>query len=333
MAFSPLVSIVTPFYNTAPYLAVCIESVLAQTYGNFEYLLVNNASTDGSRQIAARYSTQDSRVRLIDNPAFVGQVENYNGALAQISAASRYVKLVQADDAIYPTCIQLMVELAEHHPTVGLVSSYRLIGERQAGNGLPPDVSFVPGREACRRMLLGGGNFVGSPTTVMYRADIVRARKPFFALGRYHEDTEAAYEILLQSDLGFIHQILSFTRADNVSIMASARGFNSSDLDYLIVLERYGPEVLTCEELARQRAHSHGGYYRFLGRALLRLKGRAFWNYHRIGLATVGRRLRRRDVMAQAAAELLRLSLTPGRTFTQGLADVRKRLRRESSQR
>src|SRR6185503_16132381 len=99
MTRRPLVSVVTPFYNTAPYLAGCIESVLAQTHRDFEYLLVNNKSTDGSREIAARYSAQDSRLRVIDNPAFVGQVENYNGALAHISPASRYVKIVQADDA------------------------------------------------------------------------------------------------------------------------------------------------------------------------------------------------------------------------------------------
>ena len=55
MKHEPRVSVVTPFYNTAEYLAECIESVLAQTYTNFEYILVNNKSTDGSREIAERY--------------------------------------------------------------------------------------------------------------------------------------------------------------------------------------------------------------------------------------------------------------------------------------
>src|SRR6185503_19754286 len=99
------------------------------------------------------------------------------------------------------------------------------------------EVSRLHGREACRRMLLDGCFLIGSPTTVLYRADIVRSRTPFYALGRYHEDTEAGYEILLGSDLGFVHEVLSFTRADNVSITAAARAFNSPDLDYLIVLE------------------------------------------------------------------------------------------------
>src|SRR5579864_5002889 len=121
MAVGPVVSVVTPFYNSATYLAACIQSVLAQTHQDFEYLLVNNMSTDGSREIAARYSAQDSRLRLIDNQAFVGQVENYNGALAQIDATSQYVKIVQADDAIYPECLARMVELAEREAGIGLV--------------------------------------------------------------------------------------------------------------------------------------------------------------------------------------------------------------------
>jgi glycosyltransferase involved in cell wall biosynthesis len=238
-----LVSVVTPFYNTAPYLAGCIDSVLAQTHRDFEYLLVNNKSTDGSRDIAARYAALDSRVRLIDNPTFVGQVENYNGALTHISPDSKYVKMVQADDAIYPACLSRMVELADREPGVGIVSSYRLIGNQLAGEGVPKGLSRLPGREACRKMLLGECYLLGSTTTLLYRADIVRSRNPFYALGRYHEDVDAGYEILLENDLGFVHQILSFTRADNVSVMTSTQAFNSTDLGYLIP-ERHGPRVL-----------------------------------------------------------------------------------------
>ena len=326
MAAGPFVSVVTPFYNTAPYLAGCIQSVLAQSYRNFEYLLVNNKSTDGSREIAARYAATDSRIRLIDNEAFVGQVENQNGAVAQISSESKYVKIVLADDFIYPECISRMVELAEREPGVGLVSSYWLEGDKTAGAGLPRGVFRLSGREACRKMLLDGCYFLGSPNTVLYRADSVRSRRPFFALGRYHEDTEAGYEILLESDLGFVHEILSFTRTDNVSVTSSVRAFNSSDLDYLIVLERYGPLVLTAEELARRRAHAHRGYYRFLGRGLLRLQGRRFWDYHRVGLAGIDWQLRWRDVFVEAAWELARLARSPKQAVTQAVADVRKRL-------
>ncbi len=64
-ATRPLVSVVTPFFNTAPYLAEYIESVLAQSYSQFEYILMDNCSTDGSSEIAATYASRDPRIRLI----------------------------------------------------------------------------------------------------------------------------------------------------------------------------------------------------------------------------------------------------------------------------
>ena len=74
------VSVVTPFYNTAAYLAECIESVLAQSYSEFEYILMDNCSTDGSSEIAATYAYRDPRIRLIRCSQFLPQLPNYNRA-------------------------------------------------------------------------------------------------------------------------------------------------------------------------------------------------------------------------------------------------------------
>src|SRR5215510_4357832 len=85
----PLVSVLTPFYNTAAYLSECIESVLKQTYTEFEYILADNCSTDGSAEIADNYARQDSRIRLIRYSDFVAQLPNYNRALREISKSSQ----------------------------------------------------------------------------------------------------------------------------------------------------------------------------------------------------------------------------------------------------
>jgi teichuronic acid biosynthesis glycosyltransferase TuaG len=148
----PKVSVVTPFYNIHEYLAEAIESVLAQNYKNFEYLLVNNQSTDGPREIATRLRTRASA--LFDNPAFVGQTENYNGAFKRVAADAKYVKMVQADDAICPDSLRLMVAVGEQKPRIGLVSSYYLHGDEPSGSGLPRNVTQLSGREVCRLMLL-----------------------------------------------------------------------------------------------------------------------------------------------------------------------------------
>src|ERR1700758_5550627 len=136
-ASRPFVSVVTPFYNTAPYLAQCIESVLAQTYAEFEYILVDNCSTDGSTEIAESYARRDPRMRVIRCSEFVPQLKNYNRALAEISDASQYCKIVQADDYIFPQCLELMVQAFEQSKSIGLVSSYWLHGDVIAGSGYP----------------------------------------------------------------------------------------------------------------------------------------------------------------------------------------------------
>ncbi|HTA94074.1 MAG TPA: glycosyltransferase family 2 protein [Polyangiaceae bacterium] len=275
----PLVSVITPFYNTADYLAEAIESVLAQKYSNFECLLVNNQSRDGSRDIALKYAAKDARIRVIDNPEFVSQVANYNGALEHIADASKYVKFAQADDVIFPDCISKMVELAEREPKVGIVSSYYLFGGYLDGAGIDFHVSTLPGREACCEMLRQRRSFLGSPTTVLYRADLVRARRPFYRDIPYMDDTEAAFEILLEHDLGFVHQILSFTRVDNESVMSVVRNFDPMKVFLYIAVEHFGRQVFSDQEFAKVHAEITDEYYRYLGKNWLRRPGERFWKF------------------------------------------------------
>src|SRR5713101_6628853 len=93
----PLVSVVTPVYNGEKYLAECIESILAQTYQNWEYIIVNNCSTDGSPAIAQAYAKKDARIRIHNNHEFVGMIQNHNIAFRQIALESKYCKMVHAD--------------------------------------------------------------------------------------------------------------------------------------------------------------------------------------------------------------------------------------------
>ncbi len=320
MGTEPLVSIVTPFYNTGDFIEECIESVLAQTYQNYEYLLVNNKSTDDGPKIAARYAERDPRIRLIHNDVFVGQAENYNGALARIDPASKYVKMVLADDVIFPTCVQSMVSIAERDPNVGLVSSYHLNGIELWGSGVPYPASVMSGRAVVRFMLSTKRFLLGTPSVVLYRADIVRSRRPFFVPGRYHIDTEAGYEILLEHDFGFVHQIQSFVRTQEGSLTSEKDTYHAGKLDYLMVLERYGREVLSSEEFETLSSEYWNFYLNFMGNSLPQRRGRAFWDYHRGGLATIGRDLPMRQLLPRMLVGMARLAFNPLTTIERGLA-------------
>ncbi len=316
------VSVVTPFHNTAAYLAECIESVLAQTYGDYEYLLVDNCSTDGSGAIAESYARRDPRVRYVRTEPLLPQVPNYNRALTLIANDSRYCKIVQADDLLFPRCLEDMVALASAHPTIGVVSAYRLNGQGVLpAEGPPHTKTFMSGREACRIVLIDDIYLFGSPTTVMVRSDIVRARVPFYTEGRYFEDAEAVYEILRDHDFGFVYQILSFSRVQEDSIWGRMRQYYPMVLSRLTQLKRYGHEYLSREECDRCVRAQELTYRRMLADALLRRRERGFWEFHENGLAELGERIDRAALARTAASMVVELALSPGRV---GAALVRR---------
>src|SRR6516164_5220311 len=285
LATKPLVSVVTPFYNTAPYLAQCIESVLAQTYPHFEYILMDNCSTDGSAEIAETYARRDSRIRLIRCSEFLSQLANYNRALTQISDESEYCKIVQADDWIFPKCLQSMVRAFKQSESIGLVSSYWLSGNDLLGSGFPLQTPMLTGKEAVRGFLLADIPPFGSQTQVMYRSSVVRRNKTFFNVSFPFADILKCIEILEHWDYGFVYQVLSFTRKDNESILHEVLlPLAAYPLALYAMAQRYAPVFMGAGEVASTIAKYKLQYYRALARSALRLKGAAFWRFHMAGL-------------------------------------------------
>lgn len=116
MRVSPLVSVLTTVYNREPFLAACIESVLAQTMDDLELIIVDDCSTDNSYAVAKPYLS-DPRIRLYRNDTNLGDYPNRNRAASL--ATGTYLKYVDADDLIYPHCLELMVEGMETFPDAG----------------------------------------------------------------------------------------------------------------------------------------------------------------------------------------------------------------------
>lgn len=301
----PLVSVVTPVFNTEKYLAQCIESVLSQTYRNFEYVIVDNQSTDRSLEIAQWYAVRDSRVRVHRNEAFLAQMPNWNHALRLISDVSAYCKVVHADDWIFPDCIEEMVGCATRNPSVGLVGAYRLDENRVNLDGLSYPSHCTSGREIARMHLLGKVFVFGAPTSLLIRSDIVRARDAFYEENNPHADIDACLETLRVSDFGFVHKVLTFTRRHNESATSTARRFATTRVARLKTLEKYGPFFLEPDELEWRSRDAYADYYGFLARQLLEQQPRAFWRYHRNELAKIGRPLDNVKIGAALATQLL----------------------------
>jgi glycosyltransferase involved in cell wall biosynthesis len=313
----PRVGVVTPFYNTREHLAECIESVLAQTYQNWEYVLVNNYSTDGSEEIAQQYAQRfPKKIRVIQPESFLDQVPNYNFGLRSVSSANKYSKMVQADDWIYPECLEHMVALAESDPKIAIVSSYRLKGKRVLGEGLPYTKFVLEGPEICRLQLRTGIFAFGTPTTMLYRSAIISKTEPFFDENSFYDDTDSCYRILHDGKFGFVHRVLSFSRVDDESIRGQVKDFNPDILDRLLQLSKFGPVYLEPREMEAFLREWERKYYGFLARNWLSGQGKEFWDYHREGLKSGGLRLDKSWLAAHVCTEALRMAVNPGHTVS-----------------
>lgn len=289
MGSTPFVSVVTPFHNTREFLAECIESILRQTYQNWEYLLVDNCSTDGSSELAAHYASRfPEKVRLIHTNSFLSQVQNYNFALSCISPSSKYCKMVQADDWLFPDCIRSMVEVAEAHPAVGIVAAYELQGDCVTMDGLPYPTPELPGRDVCRLYFMKEIYLFGTPTSLLLRSQLIRARDPFYE-ERYapFEDAHACFELLRTWNFGFVHQVLTYSRRDNESILSRVRPLGFFLFSRLAIVVGHGRYYLSAEEYDRCLKDAERRYFLYLSRCAMRGRSRDFWELHRKALASI----------------------------------------------
>lgn len=112
----PLVSVFLPYYNDADYLSVSIESVLKQTYENWELILCNHASTDNCREIAHSYN--DARIKHVDMARNEGAGSGLVFDAMLNAATGKYIKTLCADDALVSDCLETMVDFMESNPNI-----------------------------------------------------------------------------------------------------------------------------------------------------------------------------------------------------------------------
>ncbi|PWN08044.1 glycosyltransferase family 2 protein [Rhodohalobacter mucosus] len=310
----PFVSVLTPVYNGATYLRECIESVLAQEYSNWEYVLVNNCSTDNSLEIIKEYAELDSRIRIHDNGEFLQQMQNLNHAFRQISPDSIYCKVLHADDWLYPECITRMVEVAEMYPTVGIVSSYRLDDTRVGLNGLPYPSHFNDGREISRRYLLNNEYYFGAPSNLLLRSDLIRKRGRVYDESYPESDISACLDFLQESDFGFVHQVLTFTRRHEESHTHTLAKRNYHFMmGYLKMYLEYGPVFLSEREHKKQIALQTSIFHKLLARALYEGNGLQTYKKYASELDEVGLKIRNARLALYVIRELfVRLLATMG---------------------
>lgn len=280
MKSHPKVAVVTPVYNTAEYLAECIESVLAQSFGDFEYLIVDNASTDDSLSIAREFERVDHRVRVTHCDDHLPQIPNYNRAAGLANADAKYCKFLQADDALFPRCLEDMVSLGDQDDAITVVGGYSLSQYFVFLDGLDYYDRILDGKELCRRYFRGGRYIFGNPTTSMLRMDFVQSREELYPTDSLISDTELICEALVTGKFAHTHQVGCLVRRRQDSITHSRRDFDMDTVTRRVLLEKYGHLCLHEQELAKLRRLYQRRHERVLADGILTFKSARFWEFH-----------------------------------------------------
>lgn len=236
-----LISICLPVFNGEKFLSLAIDSVLTQTYSNFELLISDDCSTDDSLEIIKRYAEKDKRIRFWKNDKRLGLFHNYNQCIS--NSLGEYIKPFAQDDLWHPAMLSECAKILSENPDVALVSTRRRIidGEGCEVQESPlmtpadlfPERFVIPKNEVVARSLFPLENFIGEPCTVMFRTE--HASYGFSTDLRQLGDLEYWIRILRNGDYAFINEPLASFRKhkDGASASNGLQLWHASDIIHM----------------------------------------------------------------------------------------------------
>ena len=215
----PLISVIIPTFNRAKYFQQALESVLSQTYRNFEIVVSDDGTNDDTEILMQNYLQKYSNIKYFRNRGFTSH-DNWNFLRKYNNPEAEYVQWLMDDDLFYPRKFERMVEVYRNNPTVSCVTSSKnaidkddnIIGGTQSW--FPQDVLMNSAEAA--KLLFNWGNFIGEPTTVLIRKKFLRDNDlcwnedetGFYSLC----DVSTWLQLLSQGNLYRLSEILSAQR-------------------------------------------------------------------------------------------------------------------------
>jgi glycosyltransferase involved in cell wall biosynthesis len=228
-------------YNREAFIAEAIESVLAQTFTDFELIVVDDGSKDRTMEIARSYAQRDSRIRLYQNEKNIGQFANRNYAASL--ATGEFIKYHDSDDVMYPHCLAIMTELLAAYPEASVALS-------KEWEGGPLPMLLTP-RLCYEREFHGYGMFSLGPPSAMFRRERF-AGLGYFELAGPHSDLALWLRICKTENVLLVPAGLFWYRVHAGQHLASP----SAELDRAIIDGRVW-EALNAEDCPLDAAGRH----------------------------------------------------------------------------
>lgn len=237
---APRVSVCIDSFNYGRFLPEAIESVLRQSFRDFELIISDDCSTDDSLAIARSYAQKDNRIVVASAPGNRGMVKNRNACLAL--ARGEYVKWLHADDFLCsPEALQRMVAVLDGNHAVSLVASARQIVNKRSH---PTDTwsGFtkqrpIAGTTVINRCLFEQRNLIGGPSAVMFRRALASRGfdEAFFVMA----DLEMWFHLLEQGCFAYIPEPLCVFRTHGRQQTEKDRSALAPALENRELLRRY----------------------------------------------------------------------------------------------
>ena len=189
MKYQPLVSVLTTARNAQDYIGQAIESILSQSFKNFEFLIIDDASSDRTWEIILTYQKKDERIKAFKNNNQEGISKNRNKLV--LMASGKYIAWQDADDISLPARIEKQVEFMDANPLVGICGGWLDFFNGKKSNGIR---KYPASDEILRKNI-----FRFSP--VAQPASIIK-KKALLESGKYNEDLVVAEDLDMSFCIG-----------------------------------------------------------------------------------------------------------------------------------
>ena len=239
----PLISVIMSTYNEEKYIETSLKSLLNQTFKDFEIIIVDDASTDHTRQLIE--GLQDERIHLLCNEENQGLTKNLNKALKY--AKGKYIARMDGDDIAFSKRFEKQYQYMEKHPDTMLVSCYtKSFGDSDLVFALPDKSDVLKVRMLVRPVYAHPG--------FMMRRELIEAGYRYNEEYRTAQDYEFASRVAEQYKIGLVPEVLLFYRVHKKQISAKAgnQQFNNADKIRKRQLERLGIQLSEAEWQAYQ---------------------------------------------------------------------------------
>lgn len=193
----PLVSVLMTAYNREIYIAEAIESVLASTYKNFELIIIDDCSTDGTLEILNHFKNIDRRIQVYINKENVGQFKNRNKAAT--FAKAEYIKYFDSDDVMKEDMLEILMEGILKFPNSGMAVTCEIPNTKQ--HYFP--LKFSPKETYTNYYFKGHFTLIVGPSGTIYKKSI------FNKVGGFNESIGILADTLLSLQIGAISNIVN----------------------------------------------------------------------------------------------------------------------------